>query len=214
MKRAYCAFLLHRFSLELIQIKLVDQTGVVMTTQTSTDSLSRRRFVLAPNIAPNWPQTVRIFMGLSAVCLGIGVVCAWYGLWPILTFAGLEVMALGAALYVSARRCLDREVIDIQGNRIRIETGRGRVEKVWEMDRAWTQVELRPVSYRWDEKQLVLCSREREVILGSFLDPEEKVSLARELKRCVGPMARCGSGFGIPDAAPAAVFRTVGDKAG
>lgn len=185
-----------------------------MTTQTSTDSLSHRRFVLAPNIAPNWPQTVRIFMGLSAVCLGIGVVCAWYGLWPILTFAGLEVMALGAALYVSARRCLDREIIDIEGNCVRIEKGRGRVEKAWEMDRAWTQVELRPISYRWDEKQLVLRSREREVTLGHFLDPEEKVSLARELKRCIGPMARCGSDFDIAGAGAAAVFRTVGDKSG
>lgn len=162
-----------------------------MDTIASADSLTGRRFVLAPNIAPNWPQTVRIFIALSSVCLGIGLVCAWFGLWPILTFAGLEVIALGAALYMSARRSLDREVIDVSGNNVRIEKGRGRVEQAWEMERAWTQVELRRLPRRWEETQLVLRSRDREVTLGSFLEPDERVSLARELKRCIGPMAGC-----------------------
>lgn len=201
---SFCAFLGLQNSLELMYINFVDQAGIVMTTQASTDSLAGRRFVLAPNIAPNWPQTVRIFIGLSAVCLGIGVVCAAYGLWPILTFAGLEVLALGAALYVSARRSLDREVINVTDNNIRIEKGRGRVEQAYEMERAWTQVELRRLSRRWDETQLVLRSRDREVTLGSFLDPDERLSLARELKGCIGPMARCGG----------TLFRTLGEKAG
>lgn len=168
-----------------------------MNTQTTHQSDAIRRFVLAPNVAPDWGQTLRIFILLSAVCLGIGVVCAWHGLWPVLPFAGIEITALGIALYVSARRSLDREVIAVSAGKICIEKGRGRAEKTWDLERAWTEVILRRLPKRWGQTQLMLRSRGQEVIIGEFLEARERRSLARELSRCIGPMARCGDGTEI-----------------
>ncbi|PWG61947.1 DUF2244 domain-containing protein [Sediminicurvatus halobius] len=155
-----------------------------------------RRFVLAPNIAPNWPQTKRIYAGLCAVCLTVAGACAAVGLWPVVPFAGLELAALGAALYVSARRSLDREVIRVAGNEVHVERGRGRVERAWHFERAWTEVLLQPPRRRWDPPLLLLRSRGRVLRVGEWLDDEELRSLARELAGCIGPMAQCGRGDG------------------
>ena len=163
-----------------------------MSTRSTSEGSSGRQFVLAPNIAPDWGQTMRIFAGLSAVCLGIALVCTWMGFWPVLPFAGLELTALGVALYTSARRSLDREIIHVDGNAVRVEKGRGRVERARDLNRAWTEVVLRRLPRRWGETQLLLRSRGQELIIGDFLEAEERRSLARELGRCIGPMARCG----------------------
>ncbi len=181
-----------------------------MSTRSITESDNGRCFVLAPNLAPDWGQTMRIFVGISVVCLGIALVCTWFGFWPVLPFAGIELTALGIALYVSARRSLDREVVHVGNGRVRIEKGRGRVEQSWELEQAWTEVVLRQMPRRWEETQLVLRSRGQEVILGGFLELEERRSLARELGRCIGPMARCGSGRAAPAASvPATTAATV-----
>ena len=163
-----------------------------MTTRTESEGSRGRRFVLAPNIAPDWQQTVWIFVGMSSVCLGIALVCTWFGFWPVLPFAGLEVVTLGWALYTSARRSLDREVIHVVDNTVVVEKGCGRVEQRWEMDRTWTDVRLQPLSRRWNETRLVLRSREQTLTIGAFLDADERRSLDRALRACIGPVARWG----------------------
>lgn len=163
-----------------------------MTTRTESEGDRGRRFVLAPNIEVNWRQTVWIFIGISSVCLGVALVCTWFGFWPVLPFAGLEVTALGWALYTSARRSLDREVIYVVDNRVTVEKGCGRAEQRWEMDRSWTEVQLRELHRHWGETRLVLRSREQTLTIGAFLDAQERRSLDRALRACIGPMARWG----------------------
>jgi len=43
------------------------------------------------------------FLSLAAVVLAIGSGFALVGAWPVLPFAGLEVLALGAAYFAYAR---------------------------------------------------------------------------------------------------------------
>lgn len=165
-----------------------------MSTRTETEGEQGRRFVLAPNIAPDWRQTKIIFAGISTVCLGIALVCAWFGFWPVLPFAGLEVTALGWALYKSARRSLDREVIHVVDNAIVVEKGCGRVEQRFELDRTWADVELRTLPRRWGETRLTLGARGERVTVGEFLEPDERRSLERALRACIGPVGRWGDG--------------------
>lgn len=148
-----------------------------------------REFILRPCFAANWPQTVRIFVGMSVVCGGIALFFASMGFWPIVPFAGLELLALGVALYLSARRSLDREVIRVTEDVVYIEKGRGRVESTRRLPRAWTEVVLTPPRHRTHESRLALRSGGMEVALGEFLAAGERHSLARELAGCIGPMS-------------------------
>ena len=47
---------------------------------------------------------LRAFVGLALIVLAIGTGFAFVGAWPVLPFAGLEVLGLGAAFVVHARR--------------------------------------------------------------------------------------------------------------
>ncbi len=151
--------------------------------------LCDRRFILRPCFAADWPQTVTAFLAISFVCGSIAIGFAILGFWPILAFAGLELAALGGALYASARRSLDREVVHITEAEIEIEKGRGRPQQRWVLQRAWTEVALAPPGRRGHGSELSLRSRGERVVLGEFLEDGERRALAAALHRAIGPMA-------------------------
>lgn len=151
-----------------------------------------RLFHLRPNAGIYWRQTLVIFVILSSVCLLVGVAFAFAGFWPILPFAGLEVMALGAALYYSARRGSYSEVIRVGPDRVRIEKGRRQPEQTWDFDLAWSAAELQRSPLRWYPARLIIRSGGDRVECGAFLTDEERESLAKELLDCIGPMAARG----------------------
>ncbi len=142
--------------------------------------------VIRPDFAVDWPQTVRIFVGMATVTLSVAAGFAAMGYWPILPFAGLEVMALGAALYASARRSLDTQVLRLSADWLLIEKGRRRPEQRWQFQRAWAEVVVEPTS--GSGVRVVIRSRGEAVEVGEFLAPEARWGLARELRSWIGPM--------------------------
>ncbi len=165
-----------------------------MATTRGEGADQERVFELRPNAGVYWKQTLAIFIALSVVCLGIAIAFTAAGFWPILPFAGLEIAALGAALYISARRGQYREVIRVRAREVVIEAGWREPEEVRSLPRFWCTVELRPSARRWYPARLVLRSGSDEVECGSFLTDEERSSLAEELRASIGPMASGGSG--------------------
>jgi len=155
-------------------------------------SANGRAFILRPNIVLNWRQTMAVYMGVVVVCLAIALLFAAEGFWPVLAFAIIDVFVLGAALYLSAQRSLWRVVVRVSGEKVQIEVGRRRREHHWVFDRFWTEVRLDPPEYRWYPSRLAVCSRGKRVDIGGFLTEEERVELARELRRWVGPMGSQG----------------------
>ena len=93
----------------------------MVSTDEGTD---RCMFVLSPNPAPPWPDIRLFFIVLATPSLLVASGFAWLGFWPILPFAGLELLGLAAALYVTAKRSEQREVVRISKDKIEIERGR------------------------------------------------------------------------------------------
>ena len=85
------------------------------------------RVVIAPNASLRPEQAVWFMVSISAVGLSIALVFMWMGFWPVLPIAGLELTALGAALWVSLRRNAYREVVDVNDGHVIVEMGRVRV---------------------------------------------------------------------------------------
>ncbi len=147
-----------------------------------------RCFVLRPNIGLYWRTTLRVYVLVVIVSLTVATSFALAGYWPILPFAGVELLALGAALYVTARRGRYREVVRVGEHRIEIEKGYRGPEETWVFDRTWSEVVLDPPEHQWYPSRLVIRSRGDSVELGAFLTEPERKRLGRELQRCVGPM--------------------------
>ncbi|HKJ95086.1 MAG TPA: DUF2244 domain-containing protein [Gammaproteobacteria bacterium] len=158
-----------------------------------------RCFVLRPSFAVDWRQTVSFFVVLSLVTVSIALTFTVMGYWPILPFAGLELSGLGVALYVSAGRSLDTEVVRVSEDRVEVEKGRRRPERHWDFSRAWCEVVLKPSGHPWYPPRLGLRSRGEWVELGGFLGEDERKELAGELRRWIGPMALAGEGRGSMD---------------
>src|SRR3954471_14190316 len=62
-----------------------------------------------------------VFAALALVVIAIGIGFALVGAWLVLPFAGLEVLLLGGAFVLYARKAADYERIELAAGKLRIE---------------------------------------------------------------------------------------------
>ncbi len=144
------------------------------------------RIELAPNSSLS-PRDAALFFGtLGFVTLAIAVFFVVQGYWPVLPFAGLELVALFWALAASMRRRHWRERILLSEDEVVIETVvRGELTRVV-FSRHWARIKLRAPFYALHPSRLTIESHGRWVEVGGFLNEEERRRLALRLKRLVG----------------------------
>ena len=142
------------------------------------------QLVIGPNASLTASQAWMIMAGIGAIALGIAGVWAVLGFWPILPFAGLELAAVGAALWVCLRRNRYREVLTFRGPVLRVEFGAlGLGAKArYEFRRAWTQVTSEAGATRHDPTHLHLVSGAQHVEIGRCLTDAERVRLAARIR--------------------------------
>ena len=81
------------------------------------------RFILSPNRSISWSELIVFYLFTCLVALAIGLFFTFQGLWLVLPFSGLEMLALGIALYLTSRRVYRHEVITLNQGRVRVEKG-------------------------------------------------------------------------------------------
>jgi uncharacterized membrane protein len=143
-------------------------------------------FDLAPHCALSPRGAVRFFAAVCFVTLGIAAAFAFLGFWPVLPFAGAEMLLLGWALKANMARRFAREHIDITESEVIIDFAIPPRRVVFQ--RHWARVKiLRPNSTR---TSLVIESHGRVCEVGKFLTGEERRQLAAQLKLLVGGMGQ------------------------
>ena len=150
-------------------------------SQSATDPL----FVIRPNCSLTWRGNLWLLAGFCVVSFGIAGFFAFLGLWLVLPFAGLEMVALALALYLCAWRAQLTEVVWLDGDRLRIEIGRRGPEKQHEFDRHWVRVLLLPASAGFRRSRLMLRSHGRQLEIGACLPEEERRDLAAALRQAL-----------------------------
>lgn len=124
---------------------------------------------------------LRVFALLALASLFIAAGFALAGAWLILPFAGLEVLALGAAFIVTARHATDFERIEVSADRLTVE--------IAEADRlARYVVHPRVAKLRLEKDEgygarVLLRTPGRDVEVGRHLDAEARVEFATELTK-------------------------------
>src|SRR5476651_2404989 len=105
-------------------------------------------FQIAPNCSLQPRSAVLFFASICLVSFSIAGTLAFLGMWPILPFAGLEMLVLGWALHASLQRRHHSQTILLTDELIRVETRTsGRCERI-EFTRHWAQVKLRRADSR------------------------------------------------------------------
>jgi len=142
------------------------------------------------DIVPNCSLSTRgAFVFFGTVCLatfGIAGLMTFRGFWPILPFAGLEMLLLGWALRRSMERRHHHEIITICDDDVRIE----QVDRAHYVEvvfpRHWARVKLRRPHSRLHPSSLTIESHGRRCEVGSFLTEQERRGLAQRLTRLIG----------------------------
>ena len=145
----------------------------------------KKTIMVMPNRAMPWQHIMMIYLLISGVTISIAFGFFTQGLTLILPFAGLELLALGVVLYISAWRSNIKEVVNVTEEKIRIEIGRNAPEKTYELDKAWAKVVLERSWNNWYPSRLLLRSHGRQLEIGKFLNEQERQCLEVELKKVI-----------------------------
>ncbi len=129
-------------------------------------SLPRRGFVL-------------LMAGLAALSIVCGVICVTVGAWPIFGFFGLDVALVYVAFRASYRSARQHEHLRLTERSLTVEQVAVNGERQrWRFEPYW----IRVIFEEKDEtNSLELASHGRRLILGRFLAPSVRKTLAGQL---------------------------------
>ncbi len=158
------------------------------------------------DLVPHCSLSVRgayVFFGL--VCLatfGVAGTATALGYWPVLPFAGAEMLLLAWALKTNMARRFQRESIVVSETEVAIEDDSATPRRLV-FPRHWARVKIRRPKSPLHRGQLVIESHGRAREVGKFLTEEERRQLAAELRLLIGDMNQSPA---LPDAGSTAQF--------
>ena len=136
------------------------------------------QWLLRRNCSMTPAQLVAFYLSLCAWSLAIAGAFWWRGATLVMPFAGIELLAVGAALFVYSRHAGDRESVTLEPGRLTVEFTLGRRTDHVEFAPAWVRVE--PAH---GERSLIELSGEgKRIAIGRFVRPELRRALADELR--------------------------------
>jgi uncharacterized membrane protein len=156
-----------------------------MVNVSKVDSADSYKIVLSPNCSITWRELVLFYLFTCVIAIAVGLFFALQGMWLVLPFSGLEMLALGIGLYLTSRKVYRKEVITLGPDRTRIEKGVRRIVQSWEFKTPWVRIIDEPTDARNSSRRLAIGMHGAKVEVGSFLANSEKDALAFQLKDCI-----------------------------
>lgn len=144
----------------------------------ATVSGQNLHWFLQRNCSVTPAQLAWVYASLCVVSVGIAGFFWSQGARLVAPFAGIELLAVGAAFLVYARHATDGERISLQGARLVVERETaGRLERS-EFRREWVRVEPKV----GDRSLIQVSAQGRSVDVGRFVRPELRPALASEIR--------------------------------
>jgi len=149
-------------------------------TEQSEDNA--RIIIVKPNKSATWRTNLYALIAISIPSLGAAIGFALLGAWPILPFAGAELMALAGALYYVSWNLEYRQIVTVSEQFIRVEKGYFVPKRTWLWARSETAVNVISPKNKWEGPQLWLHNRESRTAIG-------RVSQQRRVRRLIKAIA-------------------------
>ncbi|HYN53183.1 MAG TPA: DUF2244 domain-containing protein [Methylotenera sp.] len=152
----------------------------------STAASSGHYTVIAkPNCSLSPAGTLLAFTIISLVSLLIAFAFLLIGAWPVLPFAGAELLALGYCFYHILLHSSDFERLTIEDDKVIVETHEPSLDKRIELSSYWSKVVLDCMP-NGDCNRLALRSKGHEVEFGRLMTSEERLNIGCQLKLRLG----------------------------
>ncbi len=139
--------------------------------------------VARPNHSSNWRNNKIALLLISIPSLGAAVGFSLLGAWPILPFAGAELLALGMALYYVNWKLEYRHVITLDDDTVHIDKGYYAPRRRYRFDRDQAALAVTPEQHPWEGPRLAVHGQQETVIVGEFLCRADSLSLLALLRK-------------------------------
>jgi uncharacterized membrane protein len=151
----------------------------------AAETIAGRTWVARPNHSLSVAGRKLLFVITAAVSSLIALAFSFFGAWPVIPFAGLELVFLWWALRRTELAADDFERITLESGQLTIESRRGALVARHEFQPYWARLlYVKPPGQRIH--RLLIRSHGKEVEVGSLLTEEQKMALARELEQTLG----------------------------
>jgi uncharacterized membrane protein len=145
-----------------------------------------RDWLARPNVSMSRRGRRLLFAGIALVSLAIAAAFALLGAWPVLPFAGLELLALALALRHLERHAADYEAVQLRDGRLSVEVRDGETCTREACAACWMRFFLcRPPET--GATRLRFRAHGRHVDVGRWMSEEQLGKLASELKETLQP---------------------------
>lgn len=127
-------------------------------------------------------QLAIVFGSLAAISFAFGVGFAAFGLWMVLPFVGIELIAVGAAFICYGRHAADFERIEIASDSVFVEHVDGDRTHHWKLEPRVSSVQIESSGRRWGRRvRVYLLAPGKKLELGRHLLDARRLQLGREI---------------------------------
>lgn len=162
-------------------------------TETQAQERSGEELLFDAVLTPHRSLSPRGFLILMALVCGVsfaaGIAFYLAGAWPVIGFLGIDVLLIYGAFRLSYRSARMHESLRLTRGALVVErvevSGRARS---WTFQPTWLQVLIDDPPDQ--ESHLTLRSHGRNLVIGDFLTPEERLDLAKALRAALAKL-RC-----------------------
>lgn len=149
-------------------------------------------WLIKQNCSAGPGQLAIVFGSIVAVSFAFGLGFAAFGLWMVLPFVGLELIAVGAAFFCYGRHAADFERIAVGPNAVSVEQIDGSHSKRWQLDPRVSRIQTEAHGRLWGKRvRIFLLAPGVKLELGRYLLDHRRMQFARELE---GTLMRARAG--------------------
>jgi uncharacterized membrane protein len=129
------------------------------------------------------PKQVGLFyLSIVSFSLLVAGYFLFIGVWMIIIFTSIEILALTIALYVYTRHALDYEKITIVDKQLFVERSWGGKIQIDELNTLWTKLHRSGTG----RPSLTLKSSTKEIPIGFFVVMNEQEHFEKDLEKYLG----------------------------
>jgi len=144
------------------------------------------RWIIKRNCSASPRQLALVFASIVLVSFVFGAAFAAHGLWLVLPFVGLELLAVAIAFVCYGRHAADFERIEFAAGEISIERHDGGRIDAARMQTPWARVELDESGRGWmHQVRLFIVARGERVEVARHLPEHRRRRLAKELMQAL-----------------------------
>ncbi|MGB1256914.1 MAG: DUF2244 domain-containing protein [Thiolinea sp.] len=144
-----------------------------------------KEFIIQPNCSLDERNRNHFLWLIAFVMLGITLVLALQGLWLVAPFMGADLLLVIYAYRKVADNCRIVERVVIKDDALTIYHEEKRDPRSWSFPLHWVSVDLRQPEKSLHPSRLLIGSHGSWVELATFLNEEERSSLANAIKSAI-----------------------------